>query len=340
MVSRVFERRAVIGMMAGSFATWGAGAARAQSDTLDLFGVPIPRKLVDSLKLPAKPLNMVRTIAAIYELEKQANAKGLPFSPLEAIKPPPLVAAEGSFYEASLPRLVALIDRSEGRDPETAEKAGALLADVHASQRTVPDALKQPLQLSTARDFASLKDEYRQLFAAATIKPEHQDAVAWQVALLKQSRLRYEGVGKDLGVPWYFIGAIHGLEASFNFRAHLHNGDFPLAQRTRQVPSGRPTVWLPPADWESSAKDALTLLRFANQTDWSLERTLYRLEAYNGFGYRRQRVASPYLWCYSQHYSAGKYVADGTWSATAKSRQCGAATLIRALLDTGEISFS
>ena len=45
---------------------------------------------------------------------------------------------------------------------------------------------------------------------------------------------------------WFVIAAIHGLEASFNFRAHFHNGDFPLTARTRQVPAGRPAVWLPP----------------------------------------------------------------------------------------------
>ena len=49
-----------------------------------------------------------------------------------------------------------------------------------------------------------------------------------------------------------------------------------------------------PADWASSAKDALRLLGFTGKTDWSLERTLYRLEAYNGFGYRRMGVPTPY----------------------------------------------
>ncbi|MBX4390438.1 hypothetical protein K4H03_30615, partial [Mycobacterium tuberculosis] len=78
----------------------------------------------------------------------------------------------------------------------------------------------------------------------------------------------------------------HGLEASFNFRAHFHNGDFPLTARTRQVPAGRPTRWLPPSDWELSAQDALRLLGYTNQSDWTLERTLFRLEAYNGLGYR------------------------------------------------------
>jgi len=338
--------------MTGSFhrrdvLTWGAGLGGmamtspvlAQlGETVDMFGVPVPKLLIDKVKFPSKSLNMVRTIAAIVELEKQAMARGLPYSPLEAVKPPPLVPVEGGFYQSAMPRLVALIDKSEGRDPETAEKAGALLADIHASVHVTPDVLKPtPFIPSTARNFAALKDEYAMLFTSATVRPDHKEAVDWQVKMIIQSRKRYEAVALDLMVPWYFIGAIHGLEASFNFRAHLHNGDHPLDQRTRQVPAGRPLVWLPPADWESSAKDAIKLLGFANQADWSLERTLYRLEAFNGFGYRGRKVPTPYLWCFSNHYDRGKFVSDGSWNAEARSRQCGAAVLLRALVDAKEV---
>ena len=138
-------------------------------------------------------------------------------------------------------------------------------------------------------------------------------------------------------MPWYFIAVTHGLEASFNFRAHLHNGDFPLSSRTRQVPAGRPTKWLPPSDWESSARDAQRLLGFTGQKDWSLERTLYRLEAYNGFGYRSYGVPTPYLWSFSNHYDRGKYVADGKFSYTARSQQCGASVMLKMLAEAGEL---
>jgi lysozyme family protein len=141
-------------------------------------------------------------------------------------------------------------------------------------------------------------------------------------------------------VPWFFIAVTHALESSFNFRAHLHNGDFPLSSRTRQVPAGRPLKWLPPSDWESSAVDALRLMGFAGQGDWSLERTLYRLEAYNGFGYRRIGVPTPYLWSFSQHYDRGKFVADGKFSRTARSQQCGAAVMLKLLDEAGEIAWS
>ena len=61
--------------------------------------------------------------------------------------------------------------------------------------------------------------------------------------------------------------------------------------------------------------------------------TLFQLEGYNGFGYRDHHptVPSPYLWSFSNHYTRGKYVADGRFSPTAVSQQCGAAVLLKRL---------
>lgn len=188
--------------------------------------------------------------------------------------------------------------------------------------------------VATSLKYDALTDEYAAWFAAAKIRPEFRESTDWHLTMMRQSRGRYERLGKRLGVPWAFIAATHGLEASFNFRAHFHNGDFPLSRRTRQVPAGRPPNWLPPSDWESSAADALRLLGFTGQSDWSLPRTLYRLEAYNGFGYRRAGRASPYLWSFSSLYSRGKFVADGKFDPKARSKQCGAAVMLK-LLDLG-----
>lgn len=186
--------------------------------------------------------------------------------------------------------------------------------------------------------FDDLAQEYTAWFAAARVRPEHQDSANWHLTMMRESRDRYIAVSKRLGVPWHFIAAVHALEASFNFRAHLHNGDFPLSRRTHQVPSGRPLVWLPPSDWEASAADALRLMGFAGQSDWSLPRLLYRLEAYNGFGYRRSRRVSPYLWSFSNLYDRGKFVADGKFDPRARSQQCGAAVMLKVLIEAEAIT--
>ncbi len=341
VTQRMWARRDVTRWMAGTaMGVLTADTVFAQaSGAREIFGLKVPEEVFAIL--PAKPLNLARTIAAIIALEKEADTKGLPTSVLAFNRGPTqqFPTDENSLYQSALPRLVSIIDRAEGRDPAMAEQAGAILAEVNATQREVPEALKSPAPMSRARDYASLKSEYGGLFDALALRSEFSETANWHVAMMRKARARYERVGGEVDVPWYFIAAIHGLEASFNFRAHLHNGDHPLSTRTRQVPSGRPLVWLPPDDWESSAKDALKLLGFARQKDWSVERTLYRLEAYNGFGYRRQGVATPYLWSFSNHYDRGKYVSDGTFSTKARSQQCGAAVMIKLLVNAGDVKF-
>src|SRR5262249_30065710 len=46
------------------------------------------------------------------------------------------------------------------------------------------------------------------------------------------------------------------------------------------------------------------------------------------------------LWSFSNHYTSGKYVADGTWSDTAKSNQCGAAVLLRRMAERRLFGFA
>ncbi len=331
------KRRDFIRLSGGAAAGFLVGSSAA-SQSVDILGVPVD---LSRIKINSKPLNKVRLIAEIMELQRKAETLKLPFSPLDAVSPPPLVPSEDGFYNSAVPRLVSLIDRAEEGDQETADKAAELLSQINAEERVVPEALKPEISRpSTSLSFAALRKEYGQYFETAQIKGEHGDTLGWYRKMSVQSRARYEAVSDATNVPWYFIAAIHGLEASFNFRAHLHNGDFPLTQRTRQVPAGRPLVWGPPSGWEASAKDALKLMGFSGQSDWSLERTLYRLEAYNGFGYRKRAVPTPYLWSFSNHYERGKFIADGRWSPTARSQQCGSAVLLKSLVNSGEVKLA
>jgi hypothetical protein len=73
--------------------------------------------------------------------------------------------------------------------------------------------------------------------------------------------------------------------------------------------------------------------KFDRQADWSLPSVLFRWERYNGMGYRIRGLASPYLWSFSNHYEKGKFVRDGVFDPEAVSRQCGAATLLKHLVE-------
>jgi len=189
--------------------------------------------------------------------------------------------------------------------------------------------------------YESLRDEYLKLFDTCQINPAHRSQVAWYVGKLTDTDYdqSYDTVEDAVCIPWYFTGIVHAMEGSFNFDAHLHNGD-PLEKKTVHVPAGRPPVWLPPSDWPSSAEDALTFEGYANQTDWSLAHTLFRMEAYNGFGSRRHGINTPYLWSFSNHYTKGKYVSDGKWDPSYVSTQCGGAVMLKALVESGKVSFS
>src|SRR3954454_15273701 len=65
---------------------------------------------------------------------------------------------------------------------------------------------------------------------------------------------------------------------------------------------------------------------------WSIERTLYELEKYNGWGYLG-KGNSPYLWAGTSEYHGGKYVADGVYSASAFDKQLGCVAVIKAMAD-------
>lgn len=239
------------------------------------------------------------------------------------------IASEAAATWARLPlleQLVALQDNAV--TAANAEAAGSLLAQYSRQERH-----KAP-EVSRAPSLEELRPRYEALYASCQIRPERVNTVAWYRRKLEQYRHRYEAVADKTGIPWWFIGVVHALEASFNFNGHLHNGD-PLSARTVNVPKNRPKIWNPPNDWESSALDALTYERLTGLSDWSLAAALYRWESFNGFGYYKYNINSPYLWSFSNHYTKGKYVRDNVFDPEAVSKQCGAAVMLCALQNAG-----
>jgi lysozyme family protein len=154
----------------------------------------------------------------------------------------------------------------------------------------------------------ALRDEYAGLFQTCRVREAAVNEVTTWAKKIAAEKDRYSGIGDPLGVPWYIVGLLHYRECSLRFDRHLHNGD-PLDDYTVHVPADRPAAGEPPFTFEESATDALELNGAASWTDWSLGGTLYRLEKFNGFGYRLYHpdVLSPYLWGKSNHYTKGGY---------------------------------
>ena len=181
-----------------------------------------------------------------------------------------------------------------------------------------------------------LRAEYQKLFDTCIVNPGHENEIEDVATKIAAAKERYQSVADPLGIPWYVVSLLHCMEASLSFKTHLHNGD-PLTQQTVHVPKGRPPG-NPPFTWEASATDALKLDGFDKVKDWSLPSLLYNVEKFNGFGYRKHNINTPYLWSFSNHYTAGKFVEDGVFSLTAVSNQTGAAVILRRLLDRGDVT--
>lgn len=213
--------------------------------------------------------------------------------------------------------------------PPAPEASGAALSTAKAKAMQPTQAPGLP---SKKTDFASLKAEYAAWFAVCEVRPDKKDNLEFYISKIVKGRASYEKLAAATGVPWFFIAITHGTEGGFNFTTHLHNGD-PLSSRTVNVPAGRPPIGTPPFSWHDSAIDAIRHDGLHEETDWSVPRMLFRFEKFNGMGYRKFGLPTPYLWSHSQLYTKGKFTSDGRFDPEAVSKQTGAAVQLKDLLN-------
>lgn len=232
------------------------------------------------------------------------------------------------------------------------EKASELLRFItqnESSPRELEEDEEDPATRSmraepypTMPPLSEIAEDYKQLFASCKVRPEREAVINENVSRMldRANRDRYNKIYVETCIPWFFVAGIHALEASFNFRTHLHNGDS-LKAKTYHVPANRPPIWNPPNDWETSAIDALTMKKYDKETSWTLPEILYRWEKYNGVRSRvLYKINTPYLWSFSQHYTKGKFRADNVWDPNYVSQQPGAAVLLRRLVDLGKVKLT
>jgi lysozyme family protein len=165
------------------------------------------------------------------------------------------------------------------------------------------------------------------------IIPKHRvHEVQVIVARIEKHRARYEAVSQSTGVPAHVIASLHNMEAGGSFLLHLHEGSS-LKWRTKYVPKGRPLDGTPPFSWEYSAKDALFYDKMHLKNWKDLGSSLNACEEYNGSGYRRYHpeTPTPYLYAATSVERPGRYISDGKWSPTARSKQVGVVAIWKAL---------
>ena len=100
-------------------------------------------------------------------------------------------------------------------------------------------------------------------------------------------------------------------------------------QTTTKVPKG---IYF--ENWTDAAIDALSNHGGGPEAvaNGTLEEFYEYAERYNGTGYRKHGVNSPYVWAGTDKYDKGKYVADGQYDANYVDQQLGVAVMLEALL--------
>lgn len=134
---------------------------------------------------------------------------------------------------------------------------------------------------------------------------------------------RYKTVFNATGVPTDLICALHYREASNSWNTYLHNGD-PLGKKTTHVPSGIGPFY----KWEEAAIDSLLMDKHNFPNEWTFENKLAFAEKYNGIGYRKHGILSPYVFAATNLYTVGLFVEDGKFSMTKKDERLGVASIL------------
>jgi lysozyme family protein len=173
--------------------------------------------------------------------------------------------------------------------------------------------------------FAGLREEIARNWAAMKVLPQFMPAFDRTAAKLVADKRRYLSLEERTGVPALVTMVIAERESGADPRRSLAQGDR-WDRVSVHVPKGRG----PFKSWEDAAADALAIdgLDQVGRGNWTIERALYEQEKYNGFGYRRYRVPSAYIWSGTNIYRGGKFVSDGKFVRSAWDTQLGVAPLM------------
>jgi len=188
------------------------------------------------------------------------------------------------------------------------------------------------LSNETINNGSPQEPDYDYLWSTSAIDQESNNKVAQACTLIESYKSVYEQVAKKVNLPWQFIGCLHYREASCRMQLNIHNGQ-PINIKTTIVPKGRG----PFNSWTESAVDAITFMKFKT-LDHSIPNLLLMSEKFNGLGYRKRGMYSPYVWSGTNHSTEkGKYTSDGKFNPNATESQLGVACLMIHLSKSKEV---
>lgn len=180
----------------------------------------------------------------------------------------------------------------------------------------------------------SLKEIWKD-WQSLVLNPWDDVEISNTVARVRVNLPRYKEVADMFNMPAWVIGAIHYRESDFDFTTWLANGD-PLMRHGKPAVTVHVPKGLGPAfSWENAAELSLVQEKWHSGMSWDLVSALQHLEAYNGWGYYRHGVVSPYIWSGTNHYGTGKYSSDGHYDPGLRDKQLGCAAIALGLKHSG-----
>lgn len=176
---------------------------------------------------------------------------------------------------------------------------------------------------------------YAKWWDAMVIKPERVREFTLEAEYSVSHKATYLEIQEATPnkVPWLMLAVIHWRESIQDraghprFDTYLGNGQL-LSRRTTIVPKGRGPFTGPHA-FLNGALDALKLDGILDVSDWRLEKMLFWITGFNGWGYGMH--PSPYVWGGTNIQVRGKYVADHVYDDTVWDPQPGAAPLLKTI---------
>ncbi len=174
--------------------------------------------------------------------------------------------------------------------------------------------------------YGSKWPEYAAQWDRMEIRPGRIDEFRRHALYAIEHKAMYQDIEHASGVPWYSIAVMHRRESDADFFTYLGNGQS-LSHRTTVEPKGR-GPFIGPDAFLRGALDALHIDGLDAVSDWRLEKILYFNEVFNGGGYARRGLPSPYIFGGTNIQVRGKFVADHVFDQTVMDTQPGCAPLL------------
>ncbi len=120
------------------------------------------------------------------------------------------------------------------------------------------------------------------------------------------NRANFEKAVEGTFIPWWWVACVMYRENGVDMSRQLLNG-----QRWDRITTLVPKGLGPWGSWIDSAKFALAKYRGEGMHHWDIATAIVEWEKWNGLGYKRRGLNSPYVYSGTSRQNPGLYVADG-----------------------------